>query len=179
NSSTKDSYAPWRPDFSSPTLPELPRKQPAPVKQRLLPPSPQKIAQARDYYLSHPGMSVAKACRAVGIYNENHWRNLQRIIKHGQLENKGRKKLLTEHEELVVYRYIEAQAFAGFVADLDMGQQIRTLVQLRKPAYNGPSDSFLQSFTHTPEFKHRIRSTVSKPIDRKRKTAHDIQELKK
>ena len=100
-------------------------------------------------------------------------------IQAGATRNQGRKKLLTSHEEVVLYRYIEAQAFAGFVADLDMiRQQIRTLVRLRKPLYDGPSDSFLQSFTHSLEFKQHIRSTVSKPIDHKRKTAHDLQELK-
>ena len=53
------SSPPWRPVFSSPTLPDLPRRSLPPVKLKLLPLSPRKIAQAREYYEKHPGTSVA------------------------------------------------------------------------------------------------------------------------
>ena len=105
---------------------------------------------------------------------------MQRILKHGQGPNKGRTTLLRGDEFEVIYRYVESQAWEGFEADLDMiGQRIRMLIQLRKPGYKGPSESFLQRFTHSEQFKSRLKAITSKPIDHKRKTAQDVTELRK
>ena len=88
--------------------------------------------------------------------------------------------MINKVEKEVIYRWIEKQAYEGFSADLSLiAARITALIHIRKSStrYEYPSRTWLYIFTHSKEFKKRIKMIKSKPIDHKRKTATDVKQL--
>lgn len=155
----------------TPQLPPLPLKTP--------PPSERRYTAARAALADDPSLSIPKLAAKLGI-TPRYERTLRRRLQGTTAQRGGGRELLTEEEKEVIYRYTEKQAYEGFSADVSMiAERVGLLVRFRRPDYELPSNSWVHAFTHTKEFKSRIRSVKSKPIDHKRKTATDVLELRR
>ena len=92
----------------------------------------------------------------------------------GWRKDNSRSPLLNDSETRAIVTYIREQYYAGFPADKEMimSKVEALLIQQDPPHYNCPSPTWTSNFlrNHLPS----IKSSITKPIDIKRKAAQDI-----
>jgi hypothetical protein len=118
---------------------------------------------------------VASIARLFGV-NRNTLSNQLRNRSKSITGNGGQNRLLTPGEEAGLMKYVYNQIYMGYPCTgpiiLDL---VHHFLKLRDPDAKHPSSRFLQDLVQRhPE----IHSVTSKPMDTKRKAAHDKSVIK-